>query len=464
MLAMTASPVSKDKSALVGALKGALPSGVIVDDPSVIDGYTQDIVGRYSGAACAVARPRDTAETAQVVLFCSGCELPLVPQGGGTGLVGGAVPRDGELVLSLRGLDWIGEVDPDSKQLDVGAGVTLEAAQAAASEAGLSLPIDHPARGSATVGGMVATNAGGALALRHGTMRQRTAGIEAVLSNGTVIKRMAGLFKDNAGYDLTELMIGSEGTLGVITAVRLQLVAATRFKIVALIGLPGLRAALDLMQVLRFVPGFEAADVMDAASMDLVRRRQGLRPPLEHPWETYLLVQCAAHTDVTESLAHAVEKMDPAPEVAAATDTARCEELWAYRELLNESIRGEGVPRKFDIALPLRAIPGFDRSMRETVADLAPGAALYMYGHLGDGNLHVNVVGEAPDDALDDAILRRAVAHGGTISAEHGIGRAKRQYLSLCRSQSDIAAMFAIKQALDPAEILAPGRVLPAGR
>ncbi|MBS1843114.1 MAG: FAD-binding oxidoreductase [Actinobacteria bacterium] len=451
-------------TSLLDELKESLPSGVIVDDPAVVEGYGHDIVGRYRGMACGVARPRDTAEAARIVMFCAANDLPLVPQGGATGLVGGAVPKDGELVLSLRGLDWIGEVDPDSNQLDVGAGVTLEAAQAAAAAAGLRLPIDHPARGSATIGGMVATDAGGALALRHGTMRRRTAGVEFVLANGTVVKRMDGLFKDNAGYDLTELMVGSEGTLGVITAVRLQLETAADFKIVALIGVSGLRAGLDLLRNLRSVPGLEAADLMDAACMDLVRRHQGFRPPLERDREIYLIVQCSADADVTEALADAVEKTDPDLEVAAATDTARREELWAYRELLNESIRAEGVPRKFDIALPLQAIPEFDSAMRALVADRSPDASVYIYGHIGDGNLHVNIVGPDPDDALDDEILRCAVAYGGTISAEHGIGRAKRPYLSLCRSQSDIEAMYAVKEALDPDSILAPGRVLPAGR
>lgn len=443
------------------ALRAALPAGALVEDRDVVAGYEQDILGRFPGSATAVARPPGATAVADTVAACAAAGQPLVAQGGATGLVGGGVPRDGELVLSLRGLDWLGEVDTDANQLDVGAGVTLEAAQLAAREAGLELPIDHPARASATIGGMVATNAGGALALRHGTMRRRVAGLEVVLADGSTVRRMAGLLKDNAGYDLPSLLVGSEGTLGVITAVRLQLEPASPFRIAALFGVADLRAGLDLLRALRAAPGLEAADFFDADCMELVRAHHDLRDPLGSAHGIYVIAQCAATEDVTEQLAAAVEAAGD-PEVAAASDTGGRQELWSYRESLNEAIRAVGVPHKLDVSLPLAAIPSFDAEVRRRLADRFPDAALYIYGHIGDGNLHVNVVGPDPaDDGVDELVLRCTVEHGGTISAEHGIGRAKRRYLSLCRSAADIAAMTALKQALDPAGLLAPGRVLP---
>ncbi len=434
----------------------------LITDREIVAGYEADILGRFPGSAAGVARPRDAEGVAAVVAACAAAAVPLVAQGGATGLVGGAVPHDGEVVLSLRGLDWIGDIDSDANQVDVGAGATLESVQAVARAAGLELPIDLPARASATIGGMVATNAGGALALAHGTMRRRVVGLEAVLADGSTVRRMAGLLKDNAGYDLPSLLIGSEGTLAVITAVRLQLEPTLPQRLAALFAVADLRAGLDLLRVLRGVVGLEAADFFDARSMELVRAHRGLRDPPGAPGGLYVIAQFAGHEDVTEDLGAAIETLDPEPVVAVATDTLGRESLWAYRELLNEAIRAEGVAHKLDVALPLAAIPAFDREVRALVAERFPAARLYIYGHIGDGNLHVNVVGPDPaDDGVDEAILRCTAAHDGTISAEHGIGRAKRRYLSLCRSAADIEAMTKLKRALDPQGILAPGRVLP---
>jgi FAD/FMN-containing dehydrogenase len=443
-------------------LRDLLPAGTLVEDRDIVSGYEQDIVGRFPGAAVAVARPHDTEGVARIVAACARAGMPVVAQGGATGLVGGGVPRAGELVLSLRGLDWIGDVDRDANQFDVGAGTSLEAAQRAAAAAGLELPIDLPARASATIGGMVATNAGGAMALRHGTMRRRVAGLEAVLADGSVIRRMSGLLKDNAGYDLPQLLVGSEGTLGVITAVRLQLEPAQRHRLAALISVVDLRTALLLLRALRRVGGLEAADFLDRDCMRLVRAHRGLRDPIEADGAVYVIAQYAADVDMTEDLSTAIGDLAFEPEVVVATDTLGREGLWAYRELLNEAVRAEGVPHKFDIALPLAAIPEFDRSLRGLLAGRFSHARLYLYGHIGDGNLHVNIVGPDIDDArVDELVLRHCAEYGGTISAEHGIGRAKRPYLSLCRSAAEIAAMTALKRALDPEGILAPGRVLP---
>ncbi|MFT3864306.1 MAG: FAD-binding oxidoreductase [Solirubrobacterales bacterium] len=438
-------------------LRAALPDGALIVDPEILSGYEADITGRYGGRAAALARPRDRDEVAAVVAACAAIGMPLVPQGGNTGLVGGGVPRDGEVVLSLTGLDWVGEVDTASNQVSVGAGATLERVQEAARRAGLEFPLDHPARASATIGGGVATDAGGAPALRHGTMRRRVVGLEVVLADGGVVSRMEGLLKDNAGFDLPALLVGSEGTLGVITAVRLQLEPAAGQRLAALFGVGGYDQALELLGGLRAVPGLEAADFFDAACMTLVRERRALPAPLAGEHGLYVIAQCAGRGDFVTELAEALEPLSFEPEVAVAESTAERERLWAYRELLNESIREEGVPHKLDIAVPIARLPEF--AAAATVA--AGDARLFLYGHLGDGNVHVNLLGPGPDDdGPDERILRLATGLGGTISAEHGVGVAKRRYLSLCRSERDIAAMRALKRALDPDGILAPGRVL----
>jgi FAD/FMN-containing dehydrogenase len=449
-----------DLAQVIARLQADLPAGTVLSDRDLIAGFEVDVTGRFKGRAAAVARPRQNSEVESIVKACAADGLPVVAQGGNTGLVGGGVPRDGELVISLAGLDWIGEVDLVSGQVEVGAGATLERVQAQAAAAGLEFPLDHPARASATVGGSVATDAGGAFALRHGTMRQRVVGLEVVLPSGETVRRMAGLLKDNAGYDLPALLVGSEGTLGIVTAARLQLVPAQASRIASLFGLGGIEEGLDLLAALRQVPGLEAADFFDSACMSLVSER-GVANPLPGDYGFFLVAQHANDVDVTELLAEAVADLAVEPAVAVATDTERRRRLWRSRESINESIQQLGVPHKLDVAVPLAALPRFEHDLRRSVAGQFPGARLFLYGHLGDGNVHVNVVGLAPEDeAIDELVLRCACDLGGTISAEHGVGFAKRRYLSLCRSQADIAAMGAVKRALDPRGIMAPGRVL----
>jgi FAD/FMN-containing dehydrogenase len=422
-----------------------------------------DATGRYQGRALALIRPRTVEQIQFVVGACSSGGLPLVAQGGNTGLVGGGVPRDGEVVLSLGGLNSIGEVDLVANQVVVGAGVTLGAVQELAAQAGLEFPLDHPARNAATIGGSIATNAGGALAMRHGTMKQRVSGLEAVLAGGGVIRRMGGLLKDNAGFDVPSLIVGSEGTLGVITAARLQLEPARPQRLTALLGAPDLDSALQILAALRPLEGLEAVDFLDDRCMDLVRTRRRLRDPLDEEAGCYLVAQLAGADDPAPALVEALSSLSWEPATAVATDTAGRGRLWAYRELINESLREAGVPHKLDVAVPLAAVPAFCEAVRETVASRLPSASTYLYGHLGDGNVHVNVIGPDPDDdTADELVLQLACELGGTISAEHGIGIAKTRYLGLCRSPEDIATMIAIKAALDPGQVLGRGRILAA--
>lgn len=435
---------------LLASLAAIVGADHLLTDAGLTASFETDWTGRWRGAALAVARPADRDEVAAVLRACADAGVAVVPQGGNTGLVGGAVPPDGAVVLVTTRLRAIGEFDALSGQVTVGAGATLAAVAAAVRPGGWEVGIDLAARDSATIGGMVATNAGGAQVVRHGPMRARVAGIEAVLADGTVISRLAGLAKDNTGYDLAGLLTGSEGTLAVITAVRLQLVPRPERRTTALAALPSTSAALDVVAAARrALPELLAAELFHEPGLQLVLEHASLAHPFGGAAAgAYLLLESAGAADPLASL------LDDA---LLATDDAGRSRLWAYRERHTESINAAGVPHKLDVSLPLARLAAFE----EACLALAPAAILY--GHLGDGNLHVNLLGLDPDDeSLDEAILRLVIEHGGAISAEHGIGRAKAGLLPLDRGAGDLAAMRSIKRALDPAGILNPGVLFPS--
>ncbi len=450
--------------ATLAALRAAVGDAHVLVEPELCAGYERAATGRFGGAAAAVVRPADTEQVAAVLRVCGEHAIPVVPQGGNTGLVGGGVPRGGELVVWLGRLTRLGEVDRAAAQVVVGAGVTLEQLQQHARRAGLDVGVDFGARSAATIGGMVATNAGGGLAMRYGTMRAQVAGVEAVLADGTIVRRLSGLLKDNAGYDLPALLVGSEGTLAIVTQVAVRLVPAHRHRVAALFGLAGLDDGLALLTRLRErVGSLVAADFFDATGTARVCAHRRLRAPFERDWPLYLIAECAADRDPTEELAEAVEAAAVELDVAVADDTAGRERLWAYRELQNEAVAAGGVPHKLDVSVPIADVPRFAAEVRARVAAVDPAAETILYGHLGDGNVHVNVLGPAPDDErVDEAVLRLVADHGGSISAEHGVGVAKRDHLHLSRGPGEIAAMRRLKAALDPAGILNPGCVLPA--
>ncbi len=444
-------------------LREIVGDGQVLTDPELMAGYEADITGRFSGSAAAVVRPANAEEVAAVLRACDAHGVPVVPQGGNTSLAGGSVPRGtGEVVLSLVRLRELEPVDRASGQVVVGAGVTLEELQRHARAAGFDVGIDHAARSAATIGGMVATNAGGGLAMRYGTMRAQVAGLEAVLSDGSVVGRIAGLLKDNAGYDLPALIVGSEGTLAVITRINVRLVPAHRHRVVALFGLDGMESALALTLRLRdAVSSLVAADFFEAGGLARVLAHRKLAAPFPHAHPVYLIAECAADHDPTEELAAAVEEVEAVEDVAFADDTTGRAALWAYRELQNEAMAAGGVPHKLDVSVRIADVPRFTTAVRERIGALDPAAETVLYGHLADGNVHVNVLGPAPDDErVDTAVLELVGTFGGSISAEHGVGIAKSSYLHLCRGTDEIAAMRRVKAALDPHATLNPGRVL----
>jgi FAD/FMN-containing dehydrogenase len=364
------------------------------------------------------------------------------------------------VLLSTTRLSGLGSVDAASSQITAGAGVTLGRLQAAAGASGLSFPVDLAARDSATVGGMVATNAGGLHVMRYGPMRAQVVGLEVVLADGTVISRLSGLVKDNAGYDLSQLMVGSEGTLCIVTAARLRLVPTRAQRIVALLGLPDTAEALVALDLLRRrVEGLQAAELIYEDGLQLVIEHSSLPRPLPGRHPCYLVVEAAGISDPADQLLSALEELKvPDEATAAAIDTAGAERLWAYRERHTETISALGVPHKLDVTLPQARFAEFEREVRKAVGEVWPGARLVLFGHVGDGNLHVNVVGPPPDDeTVDEAVLRLVASMEGSISAEHGIGRAKARWLPLSRSASEIEIMKNLKVVLDPHCLLNQG-------
>ena len=421
------------------ALVDAVGSAHVLTDPDLRAPYETDWTRRFTGRARAVVRPADTAQVAAVVRACAEHQVPLVTQGGNTGLVGGSVPRgDGaQVVLSTCRLDTVSEVDVARREVVAGAGATIAAVQTRAESAGLAYGVDLASRDSATVGGTVATNAGGLHVVRHGTSAAQVRGIEAVLADGSVVSRLDPPPQDNAGYDLPRLLAGSEGTLAVITAARLRLVARPGPGCVVLVGCPDLDAAIALLPA----EGVRAAEVMLAPGLELVRRVARLPQPLPTAWPVYLLLETDEPPDLPDTVEAAV---DP--------------RLWAYRERHTEAISTLGVPHKMDVSLPLDRLTAFLTGLPGAVAPYD----VFVFGHLAMGNLHVNVVGPAPDDdTVDETVLRLAAAHGGSIAAEHGIGVAKVRWLQLTRSKEEIDVMARIKRALDPDGLLNPGVLLP---
>jgi FAD/FMN-containing dehydrogenase len=434
----------------------------VLVDPGVVASYETDWTGRFHGRARCVARPADTAQTAAVVQTCQAAGVAISVQGGNTGLVGASVPADGAVVLSTRRLRELGPVDAISAQVTVGAGVTLAELQGHVRPHGLDVGVDFAARESCTVGGMVATNAGGERVLRYGTTRAQLLGAEAVLPDGSLVSRLAGLPKDNTGYDVVSLLAGSEGTLGVITRLRLRLVPLFPGRAVALVAVADTSAAVELVRTLRDrLPSLEAAELFYADGLALVREKTGLPAPFAEEHPAYVLVECAQRSDPTDELVAALEAGPEVLDATLASDRPGRHALWAYRESHTEAINAAGVPVKLDVAVPLPALPDAVQSLPKAIAGVAPAARPILFGHVNEGNLHVNVL-DALDAAeqVEAAVLRLVASYGGSISAEHGVGRAKRAYLELSRSPEEIAVMRAIKRALDPQGLLNPGVLL----
>lgn len=440
------------------------------DDPDLIAPSLTDWRGRFTGTTPLLLLPRDTATVQAIVRAAVAHRVALVPQGGNTGLVGGGIPPgDGSAVLiSTRRMNRIHRIDAAGQLLVGGAGVVLADVHAAAAAEGLAFPLSLGAKGSATIGGLAATNAGGVQVLRHGTMRALVAGLEAVLPDGSILNQLHGLVKDNSGLDVKQLLIGSEGTLGIITTLALKLVPAPAYRAIGWAGVDRPQRALALLARLRQLSGgqVESFELVPADGVALVERHLGLRAPLAdvHRWQC--LVELAGPMPLDDLLAEGLSEADDA--VIAQTD-AQGQALWRLREELPLAERRDGLAAHHDIAVPVADMPDFAESATLRVETAFPGARVLAFGHLGDGNLHFNVRAPAEGDpaawmaanraGITAMVHELAAAAGGSISAEHGIGVLKRDDLARLGDPARLAAMRAIKAALDPSGIFNPGKI-----
>jgi len=460
-----------------GAIVG--PSNVLVDGHDTAP-YLTDWRGRFTGRARAVVRPANTAETAAVVRLCAELRIPIVPQGGRTGLVLGSVPdaSGAAVVLSLRRLNRIRAVDTFNRTMTVDAGCILRAIQDTAFDHGMLFPLSLAAEGSCTIGGNLSTNAGGTGVLRYGNTRELCLGLEVVTAQGEVWDALRGLRKDNTGYDLRDLYIGAEGTLGIITGAVLKLFPQPKAALTALVALASPRAALALLKLVEAEcgPTLTGYELMSDISLRLVGAHfPDLPRPFPERYPHYALLELSSH----ESEAHGVALLERAIEraledgiaqdAAVATSIAQSRALWAIREHIPLAQAAAGKNIKHDISVPISRIADFIEATDGQLQAAYPGVQVVCFGHLGDGNLHYNVAppeGILHDDFLaqQDAVNRivhdSVAAHGGSISAEHGIGALKRDELPRYKSPIELNLMRAIKAALDPLGIMNPGKIL----
>ncbi|MEF7613553.1 FAD-binding oxidoreductase [Aquincola sp. MAHUQ-54] len=467
---------------VIPALASLVGPAYVLTDPAATARYTTDWRRNFPGAALAVVRPGSTEEVARVVAACAEHRIALVAQGGNTGLVGGSTPDDSgtEVVLSLDRMTAVRRVDPLDNSMTLEAGCTVLAAQEVAAAAGRLFPLSLASEGSATVGGVVSTNAGGEQVLRYGNTRDLTLGLEVVLPDGRVLQALTALRKDNTGYDLKQLFIGSEGTLGIVTAATFKLFAPPRKVVTAWAALRDPQAAVGLLARLTEVVGervtaFELIG-REALSQVLAHATPGMRDPLATPCDWMVLF------DVSETSA----VLDPAPAVEAVLGDAmeagevldavvaasgrQAHELWALREHVPEAQRLHGASIKHDISVAVSRIPEFIETAGAALRARFPGIRIVCFGHVGDGNLHYNQsapegMPEADFRAQEEAV--HEVVHGvtarlqGSISAEHGIGRLKQAALLQHKQPLALELMARIKRAIDPANTFNPGRLLP---
>ncbi|APW36474.1 FAD-binding oxidoreductase [Rhodoferax koreense] len=454
------------------ALVDAVGADAVVPGAEVAPRHLSDWSGAPPVVPLALVRPRSTAEVAAVLRLCHAHRVPVVPQGGLTGLAGAAVPAADGIALSLDRMNAIESLDTAAATLTVQAGATLQAVQEAAAAQGLLFGVDLGARGSCQIGGNLATNAGGNGVLQFGMMREQTLGLEVVLADGSVLPMLRPMVKNNTGYDLKQFFIGAEGTLGVITRAILRLQPAPRARATVLVALAGpddFQAALALLRRLqaRFPGAVAAFELMWRDFVEASLRWQALREPFEAPHPLTALVDVtgatedALHTALESVLGEAMEAGEVADAVVAQSQ-AQAQALWKIREATAELPTHMRPPINFDVSLPMADIGRFAEACRDALTARWPAHLTIFFGHVGDGNLHLSTDARTVggDEAGVEQMVYGLVAEfGGSVSAEHGIGLHKKPYLGASRSPAELAAMRAIKQALDPLGLLNPGKI-----
>ena len=468
--------MSADFHRELGLIIGASRVLVAADD---VAPFCTDWRGRYSGNALCVALPGSTEEVAAVVRACVAAGVAVVPQGGNTGLCGGATPTGGEVVVSLRRLNRIRAVDADNNSITVEAGCTLHAVQEAAREADRLFPLSLAAEGSATIGGNLSTNAGGVQVLRYGNARELTLGLEVVLADGRIWNGLRALRKDNTGYDLKHLFIGAEGTLGLITAATLKLFPRPRTHATAWVAVPDPASAVRLLGRLRDAAGdnVTAFEIVGRPALELVLRHiPNARDPLLGKPAWQVLIELGGSSDMGGDLSATLERaLEAAAEDGIVNDAvlaaseAQTAALWALRENVSEAQKIEGISIKHDIAVPVSRIAEFIARADAALRAAFPEVRIICFGHIGDGNLHYNQSrsdAQSNDEFIAQTGAVNRIVHdlvhglGGSISAEHGLGQLKREEVLRYKSQTEMDLMRAVKQALDPRGLMNPGKLL----
>ncbi|WP_213774225.1 FAD-binding oxidoreductase [Bradyrhizobium sp. dw_78] len=461
---------------LVARFRAIVGDKYAVTDAADIAPYLTEERNLYHGRSPLVLRPGSTAEVAAICKLASEQRIALVPQGGNTGLVGGQTPHNGEVVVSMRRMDKIRDIDPASNTMTCEAGVVLQVAQQKAAEADRLFPLSLGAEGSCTIGGNLSTNAGGTAALAYGVAREMALGLEVVLADGRILNALSKLKKDNTGYDLRNLFIGAEGTLGIITAATLKLFPKPRAVETAFVGLPSPDAALKLLSISQAeaAGNLTSFELLSDISVDFsVRHGIDIRDPLtsKHPW--YVLMELSSpRDDARAALESILEKgMEDGivDDAVMAANLSQRQAFWKLRDEMSAAQKPEGGSIKHDISVPVAAVPAFIEEANAAVVKLIPGSRPVPFGHLGDGNIHYNVSQPIGANAADflarwhdvnavvfDIVLRM----GGSISAEHGIGVLKRDELPEVKDKVAIELMRGIKAMLDPLGIMNPGKVL----
>ena len=471
-----------DPEAFLAAAQALLGPRGLSRDPELVEPWLSDWRGRFHGRALALAAPADTAEVAALVALCAEHRVAIVPQGGNSGMSGGATPdaSGAQLLLSLRRMNTIRAIDPAARQATCEAGVILETLHHAAEAQGLRFPLSLGGKGSATVGGLVSTNAGGTQVLRHGSMRALVLGLEAVLPDGRVLDQLTPLKKDNRGFDLKQLLIGSEGTLGIITAATLRLLPALADRAVRWAGVGDVGDAPKLLAHAEKVAGdaLEGFEVMPGPCLaTVVAFLPGARPPLTgaHAW--HALIELDADRAGAEGLATRAEGLlaeaferQLVEDAAIAQNEAQAEAFWSLRESIAPAERAAGPAVQHDVSVPLRSVPDFVDAATAAVESRWPGARAVAFGHLGDGNVHFHVIAppgtdgpawqEGDGKAISRFVHDLVAQWRGSISAEHGIGQLKRDELRRLGDPVALALMGKVKHALDPLGIMNPGKLL----
>jgi FAD/FMN-containing dehydrogenase len=461
------------KTETLARLKTAAGPQGFSEDPAEIAPHLEEWRGKYHGRSLLLLKPATTSEVSAILAICNETATAIVPQGGNSGLVGGQIPFDGEVILSLERMNRLRALDAAAHTMTVEAGMILASAQKAADDAGLLFPLSLAAEGSATIGGNLSTNAGGVAVLRYGMARDLVLGLEVVLADGRVLDLLRTLRKDNTGYDLKQLFIGAEGTLGVITAAALKLFPKPARRVTALAAVSSPAAAVALLAVLQEAAGglVSAFELMPRIGIEMVLAHiPGARDPLTKPSPWYVLAEAAgaANIDLETAFETALARAGVEDAVLAASETQRTA-LWSLRESISEAQKREGASIKHDVSVPVSAIPDFLKVATAAVSKAVPGARPVSFGHIGDGNIHFNFSVPAGGDG--EAFLARweevqRIVHdivhgfGGSISAEHGIGVQKRDQLARYKSEAELDVMRALKRMLDPGNILNPGKVV----